>query len=79
MIIREGETEELQAAQDCTLNGFKFKRYDWIRITMCRDWDTEDGFSGGGSWGWGGYTVQKIKSIASKIEDRQTGSVIYEK
>ena len=77
MIYYKDHPIEFMAERNTTLYGVTFKKDDIIQVVLNRDWSHTDGLGAGGPWGWGGYTIKLIKSIARRIVDSQRGVIIY--
>ena len=74
-----GELIDIQCCgqHGCVLAGVKFKPRDLIKVRLAKSFDPEVEAGSGGTWGWGGYTAQQIKSVANTIIDAQTGTIIW--
>lgn len=57
------------------INGREISPGDYIEVDLRSDFDTDgEGFGEGGPWGWGGYTTEYLKSIASAVYDAGDGT-----
>lgn len=70
MKYRKGAHVAFTAQRPCVFRHRRIRTGETASGVLIRDWDDQEQISGGGPFGWGGYSSRHVNAILRDVEIR---------